>query len=112
MNVKVVGTIQFTTAYTIVQETVINGIKYGKLKSGAGWIRLGEAKPTVDLTIHPGDIVSIVGNPTTAIDYDGNNFRVYEREYTVLCVNGNRVVISSDGKNVTAAVQASILKKK
>ena len=112
MNVKVVGTIQFTTAYTIVQETVINGIKYGKLKSGAGWIRLGEARPTVDLTINPGDIVSIVGNPTTAIDYDGNNFRVYEREYTVLRVNGNRVVISSDGKNVTAAVQASILKKK
>ena len=29
------------TVYTIVQEQTYNGVKYGKLKSGAGWVKLG-----------------------------------------------------------------------
>lgn len=28
------------TKYTIVEETTINGVKFGKLKSGVGWIAL------------------------------------------------------------------------
>ena len=111
-NMKIVDTIKIQTAYTIVREQVVNGIKYGKLKSGAGWVNLGQDRTKVDLTINPGDIVSVDGNPSTALDYNGNVFHVFEKEYTVLRVNGNRVVISSDGKNVTAAVKASILKKK
>ena len=39
------------------------------------------------------------------------DLKVYEKSYKVLRVNQDRVVISSDGVNVTAAVKASNLKK-
>ena len=29
-----------TTKYTIIEDKVVNGVKYGKLKSGAGWVEL------------------------------------------------------------------------
>lgn len=37
----VVGTITDKGVYTIVEETDLNGTKFGKLKSGKGWISLG-----------------------------------------------------------------------
>lgn len=109
-KMQIVNTVCVTSVYTITAEKTINGVVYGKLKSGAGWIRLG-----IDSSgriFQPGDIVCIPGNPTTAPTYDGGTFHVYEKQYTVLRVNGARVVISADGKNVTAAVNESILQKK
>jgi hypothetical protein len=35
--------IEVSTYYTIVDETDIVSIKYGKLKSGAGWVAVGTA---------------------------------------------------------------------
>lgn len=50
------GTITQTTKYTIVDEDVIDGTKYGKLKSGAGWVILGEEPvPTPPDTLKEGD---------------------------------------------------------
>ena len=40
MTYKVVGTVPYAGAYTIVQEKTVNGQKWGKLLSGAGWICL------------------------------------------------------------------------
>jgi hypothetical protein len=77
------------------------------LKSGVGWVRLGSANDT-DTTINPGDTVEVLKNEL----YGGGTFSVFEKEYKVLRVNGDRVVISSDGENVTAAVKASNLRKK
>ncbi|MBQ6252736.1 phage tail tip lysozyme [Ruminococcus sp.] len=37
------GQITVTTLYTIVEEQTANNIKYGKLKSGAGWVKLGSS---------------------------------------------------------------------
>lgn len=110
---KVVGQIKVATAYTIVKDDVINGVKFGALKSGAGWINLGTDNTNVDLTINPGDTVSVkdVKNGSAAT-YEGGQFKVYEKTYKVLRVNGDRVVISSDGTNVTAAVKAGNLIKK
>lgn len=99
--------IRTSSKYTIVQETVVLGTKMGYLKSGAGWVRLGTSNDT-DTTINPGDTVEVLSNKT----YDGKTFTIYEKQYKVLHVNGDRVVISSDGKNVTAAVKASNLRKK
>lgn len=99
--------IRTSSKYTIVQETVVLGTKMGYLKSGVGWVRLGTSNDT-DTTINPGDTVEVITNET----YDGKKFTVYEKQYKVLRVNGDRVVISSDGKNVTAAVKASNLRKK
>lgn len=106
-KVSSIGVIQLTSKYTIVQETVISGNKYGKLKSGAGWVVCASSTNPVDSTIHVGDMVEVVKNET----YDGKTFKVYEKSYKVLQVNGDRVVISSDGKNVTAAVKAANLRK-
>lgn len=43
------GTITVATKYTIVEEKTINYIKYGKLKSGAGWVELEKLKRTFDI---------------------------------------------------------------
>lgn len=90
--------------YTIVEEKTIGHKLYGKLKSGAGWVFI---KSLVDNTIRVGDYVKVLNNVT----YDGKKFNVYASKYKVLQVSGDRVVISSDGKNVTAAVNAKNLQK-
>lgn len=43
------GKITTTTKYTIVEEKVVNYIKYGKLKSGAGWVEIEKLKRTFDI---------------------------------------------------------------
>lgn len=43
------GKIETTTVYTIVEEKTINNIKYGKLKSGAGWVELEKLKRTFNI---------------------------------------------------------------
>lgn len=107
-TVHQVSTIPNAGVYTIVNEVTVSGTKYGLLKSGAGWIRLGtDTTPTVDTTINVGDSVEVLRAET----YDGKTFKLYESRYKVLQVNGDRVVISSDGKNVTAAVKAVNLRK-
>lgn len=110
---RVIDTIKVSSVYTIVEQRVVNNIRYGKLKSGAGWVRLGsDTTQPIDTTINSGDTVAVICNGNTAETYDGGKFYVYEKTYKVLRVTGDRVVISSDGKNVTAAVKASILRKK
>ena len=43
------GKINTTTKYTIVEEKVVNNIKYGKLKSGLGWVELEKLKRTFNI---------------------------------------------------------------
>ncbi len=44
-TMKKTGEINASTKYTITEEKTINGAKYGKLKSGAGWVVVEAAKP-------------------------------------------------------------------
>lgn len=106
-SVRQISSVSISSLYTIVEENVVEGKKFGKLKSGAGWIFLGESAVSKDNTINVGDTVKPITNKT----YDGKTFVIYEKSYKVLRVNGDRVVISSDGKNATAAVKASNLIK-
>lgn len=97
------GTVGTTGVFTIVEERTVNGCKYGKLKSGVGWVKL-----SVDKTIRKGDKVKVL-NP---IIYGTNKkFTVYVSTYVVLEVNGDRAVISSDGKNVTTAISINNIQK-
>lgn len=41
---KITGTIRNQGIYTIVDEKIVNGVRWGKLKSGMGWICLSYAK--------------------------------------------------------------------
>lgn len=100
------GTVGANGVFTIVEEKVVNNVTYGLLKSGKGWVVV---KGTVaDTTIKKGDKVKVL-NP---IQYGTNKkFVTYVSIYYVLEVSGNRVVISSDGRNVTAAIDKKNLQK-
>lgn len=95
--------------YTIIEEKTVSGVKYGKLKSGAGWVKLNTStnSSTKQGVIKKGDKVKVAN----AVQYNGKSFKVYASSYTVLEVKGDRVVISADGKNVTAAVNSKNLEK-
>ena len=96
------GTVGATGVFTIVEDKVINGVTYGKLKSGLGWV----VTKTPD--VKKGDKVKII-NP---IVYGTNKkFTQFVSTYWILEVKGDRVVISSDGKNVTTAISKSNIRK-
>ena len=107
-KVKQISIITVGSIYTIIEENTIDGVKYGKLKSGAGWVKRGVDEKVVDKTINVGDTVVPI---TNRLYGDEGTFIILENSYKVLRVDGNRVVISSDGKNATAAVNAMNLKK-
>lgn len=93
---KVIGTVGASGVFTIIEDKSINGVVYGKLKSGVGWVICYN-----NSTIKKGDKVKVL-NPI--IYGTTRKFTVYVDKYTVLEVNGDRIVISSDGKNVTAPI--------
>ena len=181
---KKIDTVGPGNVFTIVEDKTIGYIKYGKLKSGKGWVVVEDktpaSKPAESTTsIKKGDLVKITSgaryytggaipqwvlNDKWYIDSIsgnravlGNNesksrniqspidvkyltkasastsneivkgsivkvlnpivygttrrFTVYASKYYVLEVSGNRVVISSDGKNVTTAIDKKNLQK-
>ena len=93
---RVIGTVGATGVFTIVEDKNINGVVYGKLKSGAGWVVCYN-----NSTIKAGDWVKVI-NPI--IYGTTRKFTVLVDKYKVLEINGDRLVISSDGKNVTTAI--------
>ena len=102
---KMVGTMGATGIYTIVDEKTDAGATFGKLKSGRGWVVV---KGSIQLK--KGDKVKIKSGQNYV--YGTNKkFTMFVSTYTVLEVNGDRVVISSDGKNVTTAINKNNLQK-
>lgn len=49
------GKITVATKYTIVEEKIVNCVKYGKLKSGAGWVEIEKLKRTFNIN-NSGDV--------------------------------------------------------
>ncbi len=102
---RMVGTMGATGVYTIIEEKVSGSATYGKLKSGRGWVVVKGS-----ITLKKGDKVKIKSGQNYV--YGTNKkFTMFVSVYTVLEVNGDRVVISSDGKNVTTAIAKSNLQK-
>lgn len=100
-----VATVTITGTYTIVEKKQRDdGDTYGKLKSGIGWVNLSELNGPV---IKAGDRVRVLKN----LQYNGNTFVQYQTYYTVLQVDGDRLVISSDGKNVTTDINIKNVSK-
>lgn len=96
------GVVGATGVFTIVEDKVVNGVTYGKLLSGAGWV----ITKTPD--VKKGDKVKVL-NPI--VYGTTQKFTTYVSTYYVLEVNGDRVVISSDGKNVTTAIDKKNIQK-
>ena len=99
------GTIGTSGIFTIVEAHTVNGPKYGKHQSGAGGVKLTTS--STDNVIRVGDTVKVLNN----VQYNGKPFKVYCSSYKVLEVKGERIVISSDGKNTTCAINSKNLKK-
>lgn len=109
------GSIKDHGVYTITAESSGQGAsKWGKLKSGAGWISLDfvkrvdgsstpAAKPSTPATIKVGSKVRV----TNPVDYNGTHLGV-SGTYTVMEIKGDRVVIGRNGV-VTAAIRKSNL---
>lgn len=118
-NYAVSGQIKDKGTYTIVAESDGQGAsKWGKLKSGAGWISLDYVEKissgkveTVTTTseIKKGDKVKVKQGAKT---YTGGSLAsfVYSTTYDVIEVNGDRVVIGKETA-VTAAIHKSNLIK-
>jgi hypothetical protein len=91
-------------SFVIVEEKTVGNVIYGKLKTGKGWVVVKR----LDTEIKAGDKVKVL----SPIIYGTNKkFAQYVSVYTVLEVKGDRVVISSDGKNVTTAIAKSNIQK-
>ena len=102
---RMVGTMGATGVYTIIEEKVSGSATFGKLKSGRGWVVVKGS-----ITLKKGDKVKIKSGQNYV--YGTNKkFTMFVSVYTVLEVNGDRVVISSDGKNVTTAINKNNLQK-
>lgn len=108
----VTGTVGTTGVYTITYESTVNGVKYGKLKSGIGWVNLNQTSSvstsTTSTEIKKGDTVKVLD---PVIYGSTKKFYNISSTYKVLEISGNRVVISADGKNVTAAIDKKYLQK-
>ena len=102
---RMVGTMGATGVYTIIEEKVSGSATFGKLKSGRGWVVVKGS-----ITLKKGDKVKIKSGQNYV--YGTNKkFTMFVSVYTVLEVNGDRIVISSDGKNVTTAINKNNLQK-
>ena len=86
------GTVGTTGVFTIVDETTVNGCKYGKLKSGAGWVKLSD-----DTIIRKGSLVSLKSD---AIYYNGSNIPTWvkSQKWYVSEISGDRAVLGQNEK--------------
>lgn len=86
------GTVGTTGVFTIVEERTVNGCKYGKLKSGAGWVKL-----SVDKTIRKGSLVSLKSD---AVYYNGSNIPAWvkSQKWYVSELSGDRAVLGQNEK--------------
>ena len=89
------GLIGTSGTFTIVDEVRVDNVTYGKLKSGAGWIRVDNE------TFRKGDRVKVLVNYVYGTS---KTFALYSPTYVILEVSGDRAVISADGRNVTTAI--------
>lgn len=97
----IVGEISASTKYTIVEEkTIAGGYKYGKLKSGAGWVIVERPAAPTSSDVKTGDLVAI---KTGAKYYNGGTIPswVADDRWYVSSLSGDRAVLGANqsGKN-------------
>lgn len=86
------GAIGTSGIFTIVEEKTVKGVKYGKLKSGAGWVKL-----STDATIRKGSLVSLKSD---AVYYNGSNIPTWvkSQKWYVSEISGDRAVLGQNEK--------------
>ena len=89
---KVIGTVGATGVFTIVEDKNINGVVYGKLKSGAGWVICYN-----NSTIKVGALVSLKSD---AVYYNGSNIPTWvkSQKWYVSEISEDRAVLGQNEK--------------
>ena len=112
---KQTATVGAGNVFTIVDEKVVNKVKYGKLKSGKGWVIVKNETPAKPATpsFKTGDLVSVASN---AVYYNGGGIPTWvkNKKWYISSISGSRAILgkSEDGSfNIQSAINTNYLKK-
>ena len=108
------GTVGTNGVFTIVEEYLYDGTKYGKLKSGIGWVVIKEQPSTSSKNFKVGDIVKI--NSTSAVYYNGGGIPdwVKRDSWYISSISGDRAVLgenTSHNRNIQSPINTVFLTK-
>ena len=103
---KVIGTVGATGVFTIVEDKNINGVVYGKLKSGVGWVICYN-----NSTIKVGALVSLKSD---AVYYNGSNIPTWvkSQKWYVSEISEDRAVLGQNeqrNQNIQSPINTKYL---
>lgn len=112
------GTVGTTGVFTMVEELVVDGTKYGKLKSGIGWVVVKEKPapapaPAQTAGFKVGDLVKI---NMGAVYYNGASIPdwVKQDRWYISYISGNRAVLGENearNRNIQSPINTIFLNK-
>jgi hypothetical protein len=114
---KQIATVGPGNVFTIVEDKTIGYIKYGKLKSGKGWVIVEDKTPAAknnnNSSIKKGDLVKIGSG---ARYYTGGSIPqwVINDKWYIDSISGNRAVLGkneSDSRNIQSPIDVKYLTK-
>jgi hypothetical protein len=108
------GTVGANGVFTIVEDKWVSGVKYGKLKSGAGWVIVAKANNTnTSTSFKTGDLVKIASN---AVYYTGGGIPewVKRENWYISYISNDRAVLGQNeakNRNIQSPISTKYLTK-
>jgi hypothetical protein len=108
------GTVGANGVFTIVEDKWVSGTKYGKLKSGAGWVIVAKANNTnTSTSFKTGDLVKIASN---AVYYTGGGIPewVKRENWYISSISNDRAVLGQNeakNRNIQSPISTKYLTK-
>lgn len=108
------GTVGANGVFTIVEDKWVSGTKYGKLKSGVGWVIVAKANNTnTSTSFKTGDLVKIASN---AVYYTGGGIPewVKREKWYISSISNDRAVLGlneAKNRNIQSPISTKYLTK-
>jgi len=108
------GTVGANGVFTIVEDKWVSGTKYGKLKSGIGWVIVAKANNTnTSTSFKTGDLVKIASN---AVYYTGGGIPewVKRENWYISSISNDRAVLGlneAKNRNIQSPISTKYLTK-
>lgn len=108
------STVGANGVFTIVEDKWVSGTKYGKLKSGAGWVIVAKANNTnTSTSFKTGDLVKIASN---AVYYTGGGIPewVKRENWYISSISNDRAVLGlneAKNRNIQSPISTKYLTK-
>ena len=109
-----ISTVGANGVFTIVEDKWVSGTKYGKLKSGAGWVIVAKANNTnTSTSFKTGDLVKIASN---AVYYTGGGIPewVKRENWYISSISNDRAVLGlneAKNRNIQSPISTKYLTK-